>query len=133
MRQSGVYYLQIRGTTYWFLKVFCEQDVADGGWTVSKSYFILTFKHLGFFASYVLRRNFFHSFHNSCARSAFKKEYTHTLDEWHLARFKAIYKNALRSHIVFASIFKVQTVEHIPQIEYYTESYWQPNSGASLR
>ncbi|XP_077302101.1 uncharacterized protein LOC143922644 isoform X1 [Arctopsyche grandis] len=34
MRQSGVYYLQIRGTTYWFLKVFCEQDVAEGGWTV---------------------------------------------------------------------------------------------------
>uniref|UniRef100_A0A1Y1MTB1 Fibrinogen C-terminal domain-containing protein n=2 Tax=Photinus pyralis TaxID=7054 RepID=A0A1Y1MTB1_PHOPY len=34
MRQSGVYYLQIRGTTYWFLKVFCEQDVADGGWTL---------------------------------------------------------------------------------------------------
>ncbi|KRT85765.1 hypothetical protein AMK59_406, partial [Oryctes borbonicus] len=34
MRQSGVYYLQIRGTTYWFLKVFCEQEVAEGGWTV---------------------------------------------------------------------------------------------------
>ncbi|XP_031631413.1 uncharacterized protein LOC116345843 [Contarinia nasturtii] len=34
MRQSGVYYLQIRGTTYWFLKVYCEQDIADGGWTV---------------------------------------------------------------------------------------------------
>ncbi|XP_018569894.1 angiopoietin-2-like isoform X2 [Anoplophora glabripennis] len=34
MRNSGVYYLQIRGTTYWFLKVFCEQDIADGGWTV---------------------------------------------------------------------------------------------------
>jgi hypothetical protein len=37
MRQSGVYYLQIRGTTYWFLKVFCEQEIADGGWTVSLS------------------------------------------------------------------------------------------------
>lgn len=35
MRQSGVYYLQIRGTTYWFLKVFCEQEIAEGGWTVS--------------------------------------------------------------------------------------------------
>ena len=35
MRDSGVYYLQIRGTTYWFLKVYCEQEVADGGWTVS--------------------------------------------------------------------------------------------------
>ncbi|XP_037953733.1 fibrinogen alpha chain [Teleopsis dalmanni] len=34
MRQSGVFYLQIRGTTYWFLKVFCEQEVTDGGWTV---------------------------------------------------------------------------------------------------
>lgn len=35
MRDSGVYYLQIRGTTYWFLKVYCEQENADGGWTVS--------------------------------------------------------------------------------------------------
>lgn len=34
MRESGVYYLQIRGTTYWFLKVYCEQNVAEGGWTV---------------------------------------------------------------------------------------------------
>ncbi|XP_026756937.3 fibrinogen alpha chain [Galleria mellonella] len=34
MRDSGVYYLQIRGTTYWFLKVYCEQSIADGGWTV---------------------------------------------------------------------------------------------------
>ncbi|KAG5684355.1 hypothetical protein PVAND_013590 [Polypedilum vanderplanki] len=34
MRQSGVYYLQIRGTTYWFLKVYCEQEIGDGGWTV---------------------------------------------------------------------------------------------------
>ncbi|XP_071446519.1 uncharacterized protein [Hetaerina americana] len=34
MRDSGIYYLQIRGTTYWYLKVYCEQDVADGGWTV---------------------------------------------------------------------------------------------------
>lgn len=35
MRNSGVYYLQIRGTTYWFLKVYCEQEIAEGGWTVS--------------------------------------------------------------------------------------------------
>jgi hypothetical protein len=35
MKDSGVYYLQIRGTTYWFLKVYCEQEVAEGGWTVS--------------------------------------------------------------------------------------------------
>ncbi|XP_026481689.1 angiopoietin-1-like [Ctenocephalides felis] len=34
MKDSGVYYLQIRGTTYWFLKVFCEQQISDGGWTV---------------------------------------------------------------------------------------------------
>uniref|UniRef100_A0A8D9BUB0 Techylectin-5B n=1 Tax=Cacopsylla melanoneura TaxID=428564 RepID=A0A8D9BUB0_9HEMI len=34
MRHSGVFYLQIRGTTYWFLKVFCEQEVSEGGWTV---------------------------------------------------------------------------------------------------
>ncbi|KAG5896310.1 hypothetical protein JTB14_008866 [Gonioctena quinquepunctata] len=34
MRNSGIYYLQIRGTTYWFLRVFCEQEIADGGWTV---------------------------------------------------------------------------------------------------
>nr|XP_012225823.1 PREDICTED: angiopoietin-related protein 2-like [Linepithema humile] len=34
MRDNGVYYLQIRGTTYWFLKVYCEQEIADGGWTV---------------------------------------------------------------------------------------------------
>ncbi|XP_063244875.1 angiopoietin-4 [Bacillus rossius redtenbacheri] len=34
MKDSGVYYLQIRGTTYWFLKVYCEQEIADGGWTV---------------------------------------------------------------------------------------------------
>ncbi|XP_070134317.1 angiopoietin-1 isoform X3 [Drosophila bipectinata] len=34
MRQSGVFYLQIRGTTYWFLKVYCEQEISEGGWTV---------------------------------------------------------------------------------------------------
>ncbi|CAH0546667.1 unnamed protein product, partial [Brassicogethes aeneus] len=34
MRTSGVFFLQIRGTTYWFLKVFCEQEIAEGGWTV---------------------------------------------------------------------------------------------------
>jgi hypothetical protein len=36
MRQSGVYYLRIRSTVFWFLKVFCEQEIADGGWTVRK-------------------------------------------------------------------------------------------------
>ncbi|KAH8375694.1 hypothetical protein KR009_003404 [Drosophila setifemur] len=34
MKHSGVYYLQIRGTTYWFLKVYCEQETSEGGWTV---------------------------------------------------------------------------------------------------
>ncbi|XP_070069079.1 angiopoietin-2-like isoform X2 [Drosophila takahashii] len=34
MKQSGVFYLQIRGTTYWFLKVYCDQETSDGGWTV---------------------------------------------------------------------------------------------------
>ncbi|XP_060520361.1 angiopoietin-2 isoform X2 [Cylas formicarius] len=34
MRNSGVYYLQIRGTTFWFLKVYCEQEIAEGGWIV---------------------------------------------------------------------------------------------------
>ncbi|XP_037731468.1 techylectin-5B-like [Drosophila subpulchrella] len=34
MKQSGVFYLQIRGTTYWFLKVYCDQQTTDGGWTV---------------------------------------------------------------------------------------------------
>lgn len=43
MRESGVYYLQIRGTTYWFLKVYCEQNVADGGWTV-RYFFVLSYK-----------------------------------------------------------------------------------------
>lgn len=38
MRDSGVYYLQIRGTTYWFLKVYCEQDIAEGGWTVKQRF-----------------------------------------------------------------------------------------------
>ncbi|CAH0383554.1 unnamed protein product, partial [Bemisia tabaci] len=34
MKTSGVYYLQIRGTTFWYLKVFCDQETADGGWTL---------------------------------------------------------------------------------------------------
>lgn len=48
MKQSGVYYLQIRGTAYWYLKVFCEQEIADGGWTVSFDIYmyIHTLKHL---------------------------------------------------------------------------------------
>nr|XP_041632452.1 angiopoietin-4 isoform X2 [Drosophila kikkawai] len=34
MKKSGVFYLQIRGTTYWFLKVYCDQETTEGGWTV---------------------------------------------------------------------------------------------------
>ncbi|XP_042225467.1 angiopoietin-1-like [Homarus americanus] len=34
MRDSGTYYLKIRGTTYWFLKVFCDMGTSGGGWTV---------------------------------------------------------------------------------------------------
>ncbi|CAG0885516.1 unnamed protein product [Darwinula stevensoni] len=34
IRDSGVYYVQIRGTTYWYLKVYCNMDSNGGGWTV---------------------------------------------------------------------------------------------------
>ncbi|XP_071527698.1 uncharacterized protein [Panulirus ornatus] len=34
MVESGTYYLKIRGTTYWFLKVYCDMDISGGGWTV---------------------------------------------------------------------------------------------------
>lgn len=33
--KSGIYYILIKGTTYWFMKVYCDMETADGGWTVS--------------------------------------------------------------------------------------------------
>ena len=34
LAESGIYYLQIDGTKYWFLKTYCEMEAAEGGWTV---------------------------------------------------------------------------------------------------
>lgn len=34
MNQSGIYYIRIDGTTYWYLKVFCEMEQDGGGWTI---------------------------------------------------------------------------------------------------
>lgn len=59
MRQSGVFYLQIRGTTYWFLKVYCEQEVADGGWTVRNFFFKLKNKIYNFALKVIQRRDDF--------------------------------------------------------------------------
>ena len=35
LRQNGIYYLQITGTKFWYLKVFCDMETVGGGWTVS--------------------------------------------------------------------------------------------------
>ena len=35
LKESGIYYLQIDGTKYWFLKTYCDMEAAAGGWTVS--------------------------------------------------------------------------------------------------
>jgi len=32
--KSGIYYLLIRGTSFWYIKVHCDMDTAKGGWTV---------------------------------------------------------------------------------------------------
>ena len=34
LKESGIYYLQIDGTKYWFLKTYCDMEAAAGGWTV---------------------------------------------------------------------------------------------------
>jgi len=34
LRQNGIYYLQITGTKFWYLKVFCDMETVGGGWTV---------------------------------------------------------------------------------------------------
>lgn len=35
LTKSGIYYLLIRGTTFWYIKVYCDMETANGGWTVS--------------------------------------------------------------------------------------------------
>jgi len=32
--RTGNYYIRLKGTTYWYLRVRCNMDVAGGGWTV---------------------------------------------------------------------------------------------------
>ena len=34
LTESGIYYLQIQSSHFWFLKVFCDMQIAQGGWTV---------------------------------------------------------------------------------------------------
>ncbi|XP_037079124.1 uncharacterized protein LOC119100116 [Pollicipes pollicipes] len=34
VNESGIYYLHIHGTTFWYLKVFCDMETDGGGWTV---------------------------------------------------------------------------------------------------
>lgn len=34
LKESGIYYLQIDGNKYWFLKTYCDMEAAAGGWTV---------------------------------------------------------------------------------------------------
>ncbi|KAI9563325.1 hypothetical protein GHT06_010783 [Daphnia sinensis] len=34
LTKSGIYYLLIRGTSFWYIKVYCDMEAANGGWTV---------------------------------------------------------------------------------------------------
>lgn len=36
LTKSGIYYLLIRGTSFWYIKVYCDMEAANGGWTVKK-------------------------------------------------------------------------------------------------
>lgn len=35
LTKSGIYYLLIRDTTFWYIKNYCDMETANGGWTVS--------------------------------------------------------------------------------------------------
>ena len=37
LNKSGVYYLRIHGTSYWYLRVYCDMETDGGGWTVGQS------------------------------------------------------------------------------------------------
>ncbi|TRY63771.1 hypothetical protein TCAL_11494 [Tigriopus californicus] len=34
LRENGIYYLQIDGTRFWYMKVYCEMTASQGGWTI---------------------------------------------------------------------------------------------------
>jgi hypothetical protein len=40
LTKSGIYYLLIRGTSFWYIKVYCDMEAANGGWTVMDHLFI---------------------------------------------------------------------------------------------